>query len=121
MDTTPPVISNNGNSKLWSILCHLSPCAGFGVFFPLVVYLAMRDDSPYVASHARAALNFQLSTYIYILICFPLVFVVIGMPLLFAIGIASLILSIIAAVKASNGELYQYPLTIKFVKGKQTI
>jgi len=121
MDTTPPVIPNNGNNKLWSILCHLCPFIGIGVFFPLVVYLAMRDDSPFVESHARAALNFQLSTYIYVLLCIPLIFVVVGVPLMILVGVASLILSIIAAVKASNGESYQYPLTIKFVNGKQAI
>ena len=76
----------------------------------------MRKDSEYVASNAREALNFHISIFIYVLCCIPLMFVLVGIPLAIAIGIASLVLAIIAAVKASDGEVYRYPLTLRFVR-----
>jgi len=109
-------ISPSGNDKIWSMLSHLSALFGVGIILPLVVYLAMRKDSEYVASNAREALNFHISIFIYVLCCIPLMFVLVGIPLAIAIGIASLVLAIVAAVKASDGECYRYPLTLRFVR-----
>lgn len=120
MDTTitslPPTVRPRGNEKIWSILSHLSAFIGVPFLLPLVVYLAMRGDSDYVAANAREALNFHLSLLIYSLCCIPLVFAVIGLPLLVILWIGSLVLAIIAAVKASDGGCYHYPLTLRLVK-----
>lgn len=114
--TIPPAQSHpRGNDKIWSILSHLSGFVGVPFLLPLVVYLAMRGESDYVAANAREALNFHLSLVIYALCCIPLVFIAIGVPLLIIMGIASLILSIVAAIKASDGGCYHYPLTIRLV------
>lgn len=106
----------SGNHKIWGILSHLSGFIGVGFILPLVVYFAMRDDSEYVAANARAALNFHLSLLIYGLCCIPLIFVLIGIPLLIVLGLGSLVLSIIAAIKASDGGCYHYPLCIPFFR-----
>ena len=118
METTvqPAALSvPGGNEKIWSILSHLSAFIGVPFLLPLVVYLAMRGESAYVASNAKEALNFHLSLLIYCLCCIPLVFVVIGLPLLVVIGLASLLLAIVAAIKASDGGCYRYPLTLRLV------
>ncbi len=107
---------HRGNDKIWAMLSHLSALFGVGLLLPLVVYVAMRKESAYVADNAREALNFHLSVFIYALCCIPLVFVLIGIPLMIGIGIASLVFAIIAAVKASDGECYRYPLTLRLVK-----
>jgi uncharacterized protein len=112
----PPVMPPKGNDKIWSILSHLSSFVGLPFLLPLVVYLAMRGDSDYVASNAREALNFHLSLLIYGLCCIPLVFIVVGVPLLIIMAIGSLIFAVIAAVKASDGSVYHYPLTLRLVK-----
>ena len=104
-----------GSDKIWSMLCHLSALLGVGFVLPLVVYLAMRHESEYVAANAREALNFHISVLIYSLCCIPLVFVLIGIPLLLVLGIGSLVLAIIAAIKASDGQCYRYPLTLRLV------
>jgi uncharacterized Tic20 family protein len=114
---TPPPLPR-GNEKIWSILCHLSALVsvvGVGLLVPLIVYLSMKDDSAYVAANAREALNFHLSLFIYCLCCIPLIFVVIGLPLLVLIGLATLVLSFVAAIKASEGGCYRYPLTLRLV------
>jgi uncharacterized Tic20 family protein len=114
--TIPPAQSQHrGNDKIWSIMSHLSGFIGVPFLLPLVVYLAMRGESDYVAANAKEALNFHLSLVIYALCCIPLVFVAVGVPLLIIMGIASLILSIVAAIRASDGGCYHYPLTIRLV------
>ena len=119
METPPPIIpvqAHRGNDKIWSILCHLSAIIGVGLILPLVVYLAMKGESEYVAANAKESLNFHLSLLIYALCCIPLIFVVIGIPLLIVMGIGSLILAIVAAVKASDGGCYRYPLTLRLIR-----
>ena len=105
----------NGTEKIWSMLSHLSALLGVGFVLPLVVYLAMRNESQYVAVNAREALNFHLSVLIYALCCVPLAFILIGIPLLIVLGLGSLVLAIIATIKASDGECYRYPLTLRLV------
>ncbi len=105
------------NDRLWIVLCHLSLVLGFALIFPLIVYLVTKKDvgSP-IPEHAKEALNFHISLFIYCAISGILCVIFIGFLMLFAIGIASVILSIVAAVKASNDEAYQYPMTLRLVK-----
>lgn len=109
-------IAPAGNDKIWSMLSHLSALFGVGFILPLVVYLAMRRESEYVAANAREALNFHISILIYVICCIPLAFVLIGIPIMILIGLGSLVLAIVAAVKASDGECYRYPVTIRLVR-----
>ena len=112
---TDAPLAREGSDKIWSMLSHLSALLGVGFVLPLVVYLAMRRESEYVAANAREALNFHISVLIYSLCCIPLVFILIGIPLLIVLGLGSLVLAIIATIKASNGQCYRYPLTLRFV------
>ncbi|MDB6022209.1 MAG: hypothetical protein JWQ04_2066 [Pedosphaera sp.] len=117
IDNAPPAapLPPRGNDKIWSVLSHLSAIMGVGFVLPLVVYLVMKKESEYVACNAREALNFHISLLIYAICCIPLVFIVIGIPLLFLIGIGGLVFAIIAAVKSSDGDCYRYPLTLRLV------
>jgi len=108
-------MSHQGNDKIWSMLCHLSALLGVGFVLPLIVYLAMRHESEYVAANAREALNFHISILIYAVCCIPLVFVIIGAPLLILLGLGSLVLAIVATIKAADGQCYRYPLTLRLV------
>lgn len=112
---TTAAVAPSGNYKMWSVLSHLSAFMGVGFILPLVVYLVMRKESEYAAGNAREALNFHISLLIYGICCIPLIFILIGIPLLIMLGIASLVFAIIAAVKASDGTVYRYPLTIRLV------
>lgn len=115
METTPPVIVKSSDDKIWIILCHLSLLIGIGFLLPLVVYLVKKQDAPSTAEHAKEALNFHISVYIYGFVSVLLCFIFIGIPLLFALMIGSIIFSIIAAIKASDGQFYRYPLTIRLI------
>ena len=111
---TPP--HSTSNDKLWNVLCHLSPFIGVGLILPLIVYLVTKDDHASVPDHARESLNFHISMFLYAVIGCITIVLAIGFLILFAVGIGTVILAIVGAVKASNEELYRYPLTIRLVK-----
>ncbi|HLX96876.1 MAG TPA: DUF4870 domain-containing protein [Verrucomicrobiae bacterium] len=110
------------------MLCHLSALAGFVVPFgtilgPLLVWQIKKNEIPSVNIHGKAALNFQITVLIAVLasIACGIVLSVICIGVLFfflaaAIGLASLILAIIAGIKANNGEDYKYPFSLELVK-----
>lgn len=110
VNTTP-----SSDDKIWIIFCHLSLILGIGFLLPLVVFLVKKDEYPAVAEQAREALNFHISVYLYLFISFLLCFILIGIPLLFIVGIGSAVLSIVATIKVSEGKPYRYPLTIRLV------
>ena len=86
-----------------------------GFVAPLIVLLVFGPRSAYVRAHAVESLNFNLTWLLYAIIGVVLAFLLIGIPILIALGIAYLVLVIIASVRANNGEFFRYPLTIRFV------
>ncbi len=132
MDETPYDAQELGSSEAqypeitneaitWAVLCHLSafamivlPTMGH-VIGPLVVWLMKRHDHPFIDDHGKESVNFQISITIYTVLVLPLLCVVIGIPLLVAIWLANIVLIIMAAVRASNGGAFRYPLTIRLI------
>lgn len=107
--------------RLWGMLCHLSVFSAHfiplgNIIAPLIIWQIKKEDSSFIAYHGKEALNFQISIIIYISIAAILSFFLIGLPLLFGLWIFSLIIVIIAALKANDGQYYRYPLTIRFIK-----
>lgn len=102
------------DDTIWGILAHLSIFV-FALIAPLVIYLVFKDTSTFARHHAAEALNFHITLLIATLVSIPLVFVLIGIPLLIAIVIASFVFAILATIAASRREPYRYPLTIHFV------
>jgi uncharacterized Tic20 family protein len=105
----------SSDERTLAILCHV-----LGIFFwifpSLIIYLLKKDESNYVAEHAKEALNFQISITIYSIIGILLLIVIIGVFVLIAVGLLSLILCIIATIKASDNIVYKYPFSIRLVK-----
>ncbi len=113
--TVPPAAPLATSDKALMILSHVSSLIGVPFVLPLVVWLVKKNDPDSVAAHAKEALNFHLSWLIYSLCCIPLMFLYVGIPLVGVLVISGLILAIIGAVKASDGILYRYPLTIRMI------
>ena len=107
--------------RTWVILCHLTALALFlgipfgNVIGPLVVWLLKKSESAAVEAHGKEALNFQISMSIYTMVAGLSLFFLVGFALLPLVLIANLVLIIMASIKASNGELYHYPLTIRLI------
>jgi uncharacterized Tic20 family protein len=113
-------------ARQWALFAHLSALAalviGFNWLGPLIIYLVKKDADPFIRDHAKEALNFNLSVFLYgvvgAILTFVLILILIGLlliPVLIALAIAWVVFVIIAAVKANRGEPYRYPLTIRFV------
>lgn len=103
------------DEKTMAILAHiLTLVAGF--IAPLVIYLVKKDESDYVREHAAESLNFQISVFLYVIASIVLMLLIVGIFLLIAVGIGAMVLTIVATIKASEGKIYRYPLTIRFIR-----
>ncbi|MGE8204218.1 DUF4870 domain-containing protein [Heyndrickxia sp. NPDC080065] len=83
---------------------------------PLIIWLIKKDDSDFIDFHGRAYFNFAISYFLYSVISAILILVLIGVVLLWVLGILAFIFTIVAAVKAYQGEAYRIPFTIEFIK-----
>jgi hypothetical protein len=107
-----PLSVPTSDERTLAILCHvLTLVAGF--IAPLIIYLVKKNESTFVTAHARESLNFQLTMAIAIIVLF---LTIIGILLVWAVGIFILVLVIVATIKASENKLYKYPFTIRFIK-----
>ncbi|MFK7737276.1 MAG: DUF4870 domain-containing protein [Pirellulaceae bacterium] len=107
-------------TRTWAMFLHLSLLAGYaiplaGLVAPIIIWQIKKDELPAIDAHGKMALNFIISMFLYSLIAFVLTFVVIGFFLFLALAAAAVIMPIIAAIKANKGELWNYPLIIKFI------
>ena len=115
-----PTPQNKDENSL-GILCHLLALTTFIVPFgnvlgPLVLWLIKRGSSPYLDEVGKEAVNFNISWLIYGVVAGLSLFVVIGLLLLPLVALVWLILVVVASIKASEGKIYRYPLTIRFIK-----
>lgn len=107
--------------KMWATFCHLSGLAGYLIPFghliaPLIIWLMKRQDSDLIDRNGKEALNFQLSVTLYGVVASILIFVLVGLALLFALAIFQAVCVIIASIKTNDGIAYRYPLTIRFIQ-----
>jgi hypothetical protein len=107
-----PAYTPTSDERTMALLAHILTIVS-SFIAPLIIYLVKKDESPFVASHAKESLNFQITMFI---ICVALVLTVIGILLLWLAGIVSLILVIVATIKASDGKLYRYPFSIRLIR-----
>jgi uncharacterized Tic20 family protein len=104
-----------------AVAAHLSTFAGLVVPFgsvigPLAVWLTRRDRDPFIDQAGREALNFGITIAIYGSVLLVAALMLVGIPLLIAGVIAWVVLASLAAVKASQGQTYRYPLTMRLVR-----
>jgi len=109
------------DERTWAMFCHLSTLAGSIIPFgnllgPLVIWLIKKDQYPMVEDQGKEALNFQIGMTVCSMVSLVLCLVVIGIPLLMAVTVFDLVVTIIAAIKANSGERYRYPLTIRIIR-----
>lgn len=116
--------------QTWRVLAHASAFIQLlgipSLMGPLVVWVVRRDD-PIVEPHARAALNFQLSLFIYFLVggvaALIAFLTIVGIGVAILIGVAlfvlfilELVFALMATLAASRGELYVYPMSLQLIK-----
>jgi uncharacterized Tic20 family protein len=119
----PPAPMSAQDERTWGMLSHVIPLGAMvasagtlGFVGSLVVYLVYKDRGPFVRAHAANSLNIQLTTLIALIVSIPLMFVLVGFLTFGAALVAALVLHVMGAIKATNGEWWNPPLTIRFVK-----
>jgi len=134
VNPTPAGVDSNisAEERQWAMFAHLSALAGglltsaiggWGFFIgPLVIWLMKKDTMPFVDDQAKEALNFNITVSAIFVVLLILTLVTLGLgalltlPIMLVVGIAALVLIIIAAMKANQGIAYRYPMTIRFIK-----
>jgi uncharacterized Tic20 family protein len=106
---------SESDSRLWATLIHIGGIP-LGFLSPLIGYLVLKDRGAYIKEQTATALNFQLTLLIGWVAGSILTIILIGGLILLAVGVVSIIFSIIAAIAANKGEHYKYPFAITFVK-----
>jgi len=131
MSETTPMPGQD--ERTWALFAHLSVLIGglvtygwaasFGSFLgPLIIWLAKRETMPFVADQAKEALNFGITLTILCVALLMLTILSLGIgailtiPLFLLLGVAALVMAIIASIKANEGVAYRYPLTLRLVK-----
>ena len=106
----------DAQARQWAMLCHyaaffwvLAPLIG-NVIGPLIVWQLKKDLHPFVDQQGKEALNFQITYSVAMMVCGALAWVLIGFPLMILVGAVAFVLTIIAGVKANEGQHYRYPL-----------
>lgn len=108
-------------ARLWAMILHLSVLAGFvvplaGLIAPIVIWQLKKGDLPEIDVHGKIVVNWIISAIIYGAVSYVLTFVLIGFLLLIALAVLAVIFPILGAIKAYNGEIWRYPLSIQFLK-----
>jgi len=108
------------DESAWGLLIHLSQFCGYllplaGVIVPLTLWLVKKNDSRVIDQHGRIVMNWLISALIYAIVLGFLCIIVIGIPFVIVLGILAFIYPIIGAVKASSGETWSYPGSIRFL------
>ena len=104
------------NDCNYGIFMHLSPLAAFifapFILAPLLMWQLRKNQSAFVDDHGREAVNAVLSYVVYNIALIISIVGIIALPVLFIIAIVSIIR---AAVAASRGEYFRYPMTLRFI------
>jgi hypothetical protein len=112
-----PVGYGNNDEKTWALIAHFGGIL-VGFIAPLVAMLAKGNESPTVRAHAVEALNFQITWGIATIVASILAVCTFGV--LFFLPMVTwlvvVIFSVIAGMKANEGQLYRYPMTWRIVK-----
>lgn len=112
---------SRSQERTWSIVVHAAAFAGVAVPFgsilgPLIVWIIKKPVSAEVDRQGKAAINFQISMLIYVIVAAVLIRLAIGWVLLIALGIFWLVMVLVATIRVANGREPGYLLSMSFLK-----
>ena len=121
MQHQPPMLLQTPDERQMGMFLHLSRLLDafvfpIGAIVTIVLWQTQKDKTPALDAHGKMVTNWLISSVIYGVISFILMFVLIGFLTGLALWIMMIVFPIIGGIKANNGELWEYPLTIKFLK-----
>ena len=101
------------------MLLHLSQLAGMvlpgaGLVLPIVMWATEKDNSPLIDEQGKVVLNWMISSLLYSFVSAFLCFFLVGIPLLAVLLVLIFVFPIIGGIKANEGIVWKYPLSISF-------
>ena len=117
----PQTALQTAEQRQMGLILHLSQLANVvlfpvGIVMPIVLWQTQKDKMPALDAHGKMVVNWMISSTIYVVVSVILMFVLIGFVTMLAVALMSIVFPIIGGIKANNGELWEYPVTIKFLK-----
>jgi uncharacterized Tic20 family protein len=118
----PANISAVASVRTWCAFIHASALLGVLLHFPghllppLILWLIKRDEAPELDAHGKEAVNFQISMLIYNAVAAVFCLILVGFVFLAILWVLNTVFVIIAAIQASDGKFYRYPMTIRFIQ-----
>lgn len=121
MQYQPQMSLQTSEQKQMGLFLHLSQLANLiipfaGIVIPVIIWQTQKDKMPALDAHGKMVVNWLISSFIYAAVSVVLAFVVIGFFTLLAVAVMGIVFPIVGGIKANNGEFWEYPLTIKFLK-----
>jgi len=114
---------SNPDAKQWGLYLHLSQLTnlivpGLGIAAPIIIWQIKKDQFPELDPHGKMVANWLISLLIYVLAATVAALATcgIGTILYIPVAIVGIVFPIIGGIKANNGILWKYPLTITFIK-----
>ncbi len=114
-ENTPVGEKPSKEARTMAMLAHL---LGIFTWFigPLLIWLLKKDEDAFIDDQGKEALNFQITVGIIYVICVATSCFVIPVFIMMGVGVVALVLAILAAVKANDGEAYRYPFALRLIK-----
>ncbi len=121
MQPMPPASLQTADERQMGMIMHLSQLVNvlffpIGIVAPIVIWQTQKDKMPALDEHGKMVTNWMISMTIYMVVSIVLMFVLIGFLTILAVAIMGIVFPIVGGIKANNGELWSYPMTIKFLK-----
>lgn len=121
MQYQPPAYLQTPEQRQMGLFLHLSQFANviffpLGIVAPILIWQLNKDKIPGLDAHGKMVTNWMISATIYAVASIILMFVLVGFLTILALAVMGIVFPIIGAIKANSGELWDYPLTIKFLK-----
>jgi uncharacterized Tic20 family protein len=120
MSELDKAVDNQIEANQWGLWLHFSQLLGYmipliGLVAPIIIWQLKKNQYPVIDEHGRNVINWIISALLYAAICLPLTLIFIGIPLLILLSLFCLLFPIVGGIKANNGIVWKYPLTINFI------
>lgn len=107
--------------RQWAMLCHVSAMLMYvtaigGLVAPFVIWLLKREEMPFVADQGKETINFQITILLALTVSVILMLVVVGFVTFWALLAFHFVITLVAAVKVTEGVAYRYPLCWRVLK-----
>ena len=121
MQNMQPAFLQTQDERQMGMFLHLSQLANviffpIGIVAPILLWQTQKEKIPALDAHGKMVVNWMISSTIYAVVSIVLCLVLVGFLMLIALAIVGILFPIIGGIKANNGELWQYPLAIRFLK-----